>query len=1164
MEHDECGELQAFTSHLITINAEYAAISTPHGIDVIELPDGAIQPIGHRHGRLNGPLIDLCKVHPARLALAQRGQVSVHDIKGRRSPSTLTDTNRAVTSLAWSPHNASVIAVGAIDGSLVTCNIDQSQRPLRRWKYGPGPCKSIAWNNLYHDVLATSHEKTIAVWSARNFRRPQRTLRAGHARFLELSWHPSESAKLLSTSDDNFIRVWDLSETLAFISGDASILENDSDSEDDTIFGEPEGLRRRAFPIAQIPLLKPPRCAQWLGEHGIFVLAEDGRHVVFYSFGSDWEMPHEVWRLKLDIKALTATLQSAEGATMLIAVSMGDVEVHKIPSVIIDNLGGHVHERRQVQPSGTGTHVEQPRFSEDDDHDNHDKQHRSSNMNPLSVGHIRKEEMAFVESSKQLQARMRTPKSKEHHKKTPITSNLSGLRSSSPATRMTSSLEMPKEQDVSTDSAIPFLSPSIPAQEGSLSAIPPLEESLQLSSLHQINSIQSTQYSAARDSDSDDETFADALVGSGSYLPGGINVPLPKACGALFAPSGQLVTFFPPKSTRQNAPRTGDKGAMVGNKECSKARRAAQLFPTFGNLISNDDISDSETSSGSSVASHSNASLPPMAMDAPMETGRSWQQQDTRMMPSEPTATGNKVVISTHDIEDFVPVSKITARDYCVLRGPESSSDMCYANGRIAEEVGLEDTASVWRLLALLLEDAVPLDVVSQGQDQESSESILVIAQRSRRSLRETSLAGIKEASSFGKLRWADHPFAASWLVRRMLQWAEDHADIQMLACIPTILAQTSQVVSEANQTAFESMFTKLATYDPDYLLHSDTSIQPPSKSRPVPFTRSASYQSSRLQQTPVRTPVVSQTSSGFPSQPPTPKIGSTSSTPPTTFPPLPRPNSNRLSTSMSGSASPERYRGSFSAAAKYYAQSITDKFSSYGSSPPARRFGTSPSANDLSTSVPTPHGSWSKSVSFASAAASTAGTARNSQLSRSNTDAEGYDSDKTIDDNSLPQTPKSTNAPVLPKFFNLDSFSDEVSGGVAKSSFLPDDLAAKAIVWQDHYAELLRCWGLWMQAAELEKAAELARDPGVGFDDDGWSHDGVIPVSVLGSRQAACSICYAVITGVQQLCPACLHTNHLGCLIEYCDFLEGEGFECPGGCGCDCAGLPFEQVDLC
>ncbi|RMY32068.1 hypothetical protein D0866_06865 [Hortaea werneckii] len=1154
----------AFTSHLITINAEYAAISTPHGIDVIELPDGAIQPIGHRHGRLNGPLIDLCKVHPARLALAQRGQVSVHDIKGRRSPSTLTDTNRAVTSLAWSPHNASVIAVGAIDGSLVTCNIDQSQRPLRRWKYGPGPCKSIAWNNLYHDVLATSHEKTIAVWSARNFRRPQRTLRAGHARFLELSWHPSESAKLLSTSDDNFIRVWDLSETLAFISGDASILENDSDSEDDTIFGEPEGLRRRAFPIAQIPLLKPPRCAQWLGEHGIFVLAEDGRHVVFYSFGSDWEMPHEVWRLKLDIKALTATLQSAEGATMLIAVSMGDVEVHKIPSVIIDNLGGHVHERRQVQPSGTGTHVEQPRFSEDDDHDNHDKQHRSSNMNPLSVGHIRKEEMAFVESSKQLQARMRTPKSKEHHKKTPITSNLSGLRSSSPATRMTSSLEMPKEQDVSTDSAIPFLSPSIPAQEGSLSAIPPLEESLQLSSLHQINSIQSTQYSAARDSDSDDETFADALVGSGSYLPGGINVPLPKACGALFAPSGQLVTFFPPKSTRQNAPRTGDKGAMVGNKECSKARRAAQLFPTFGNLISNDDISDSETSSGSSVASHSNASLPPMAMDAPMETGRSWQQQDTRMMPSEPTATGNKVVISTHDIEDFVPVSKITARDYCVLRGPESSSDMCYANGRIAEEVGLEDTASVWRLLALLLEDAVPLDVVSQGQDQESSESILVIAQRSRRSLRETSLAGIKEASSFGKLRWADHPFAASWLVRRMLQWAEDHADIQMLACIPTILAQTSQVVSEANQTAFESMFTKLATYDPDYLLHSDTSIQPPSKSRPVPFTRSASYQSSRLQQTPVRTPVVSQTSSGFPSQPPTPKIGSTSSTPPTTFPPLPRPNSNRLSTSMSGSASPERYRGSFSAAAKYYAQSITDKFSSYGSSPPARRFGTSPSANDLSTSVPTPHGSWSKSVSFASAAASTAGTARNSQLSRSNTDAEGYDSDKTIDDNSLPQTPKSTNAPVLPKFFNLDSFSDEVSGGVAKSSFLPDDLAAKAIVWQDHYAELLRCWGLWMQAAELEKAAELARDPGVGFDDDGWSHDGVIPVSVLGSRQAACSICYAVITGVQQLCPACLHTNHLGCLIEYCDFLEGEGFECPGGCGCDCAGLPFEQVDLC
>ncbi|RMY74359.1 hypothetical protein D0862_14127 [Hortaea werneckii] len=1151
--------MNAFTSHLITINAEYAAISTRHGVEVIELPDGAIQPIVHRHGRLNGPLIDLCKLQPARLALAQRGQVSVHDIKGRTTASTLPDTNRAVTSLAWSPHYASIIAIGSIDGSLITCDIDQSQRPLRRWKYGPGPCKSIAWNNLYHDVLATSHEKTIAVWSTRNFRRPQRTLRAGHARFFELSWHPSESAKLLSTSDDNVIRVWDLSETLAFISGDASILENDSDSEDDTIFGEPEGLRRRAFPIAQIPLLKPPRSAQWLGDHGVFVLAEDGRHVVFYSFGSDWEMPHEVWRLKLDIKALTATLQSAEGATMLIAVSMGDVEIHKIPSVIIDNLGGHVHERTQAQLSGTGTHAEQPRSSEDD---GPDQQRRLSTMNPQSVIHIRKEETSFKETSKQLQARRRTPKAKEEHKKMPVISSLSGARSSSPATRMTSSLELPKQQDVSTESAMPFLSPSIPAQEGSLSAIPPLEESVQLSSLHQINSIQSAQYSATRDSDSDDETFADALVGSGSYLPGGINVPLPKACGALFAPSGQLVTFFPPKSTRQNAPRTGEKGAMVGNKERSKARRAAQLFPTFGNLVSNDDILDSDTSSGYSVTSHSNESLPPLAMDASMETGHSWQQQDPRMASSDPTATGNKVVISTHDIEDFVPVSKITARDYRVLRGAESSSDMCYANGRIAEEVGLEDTASVWRLLALLLEDAVPLDAVSQGQDQESSESILVIAQRSRRSLQDTSFAGSQEASSFGKLRWADHPFAASWLVRRMLQWAEDRADIQMLACVPTILAQASQAVSEVNQTAFESMFTKLATYDPDYLLHSDASKQPPFKSRPIPFTRSESYQSSRLQQTPVRTPVVSQTSSGFPSQPPTPQIGSTSSTPPTTFPPLPRPNSTRLSTSMSGSASPERYRGSFSAAAKYYAQSITDKFSSYGSSPPARRFGTSPSANDLSTSVPTPHGSWSKSVSFASAAASTTGTARNSQLSRSNTDADGYDSDKTIDDNSLPQTPKSTNAPVLPKFFNLDSFSDEVSGGGAKSIFLPEDLAAKAVIWQDHYAELLRCWGLWMQAAELEKAAGLAR-PGVGSD-DGWCHDGVVPVPVPGSRKAACSICFAVITGVQQLCPECLHTSHLGCLVDYCDFLEGEeAFECPTGCGCDCASLPFEQVDF-
>jgi hypothetical protein len=120
----------------------------------------------------------------------------------------------------------------------------------------------------------------------------------------------------------------------------------------------------------------------------------------------------------------------------------------------------------------------------------------------------------------------------------------------------------------------------------------------------------------------------------------------------------------------------------------------------------------------------------------------------------------------------------------------------------------------------------------------------------------------------------------------------------------------------------------------------------------------------------------------------------------------------------------------------------------------------------------------------------------------------------------------------------------------------MPEDLQSNAEIWRRRYAEQLRCWELWIEAAEMEKSNSRV-DGGHGAVDDG-----VFPVQPAGQRKATCSVCGTIITKIEQMCPACLHTAHLSCLEAYLDALDSEKYQCPSGCGCHCAELPFEVIN--
>jgi len=648
------------------------------------------------------------------------------------------------------------------------------------------------------------------------------------------------------------------------------------------------------------------------------------------------------------------------------------------------------------------------------------------------------------------------------------------------------------------------------------------------------------------------------MQGSVTFRPGDVNIPLPRSCGAVFAPSGQLLTFFPPKP-RSIPERENDIEGPDPQADSYDTDRNAHLFPSFGNLsanrmsqVDNDLDGDDEGLTGARAFRKSSSLSMPAGS---FQSQHSWKAKASPTKPAHSPVPGLvKVTVGVYAVDALLQSHRSVAEAYRILRETgESGESVCRHNAVVAESAGLQTTANIWQLLAVILEDKVPLELLNGDR---GDESVLVTAHQVASLRRIDSGVDLTEsgqsAAFQGKLRWSDHPLGAAWLVNKVLEFAERNADIQLLAYASAIVAGDQSKHNRNGLTRDDSMAAKLASFGLDYESYLPPTNRQALRIRPVTILRTDSSPINPIFTSPTKLRQISQLSSRTPSQPSSPFPEPSTTTSPLPFPAFSR-HGSRLSTSGSGSPSPEHHRSSFSAAAKHYAQSITDKFASYGTSPPVRKTGGSPSTQELSSSFPTQSGSWSKSVSFSSAIES----GRESQLSKSYTSVEdGYDSDKTIDDTSQPATPRSKNAEISVEIKSHDFFSDDQSG-CARAPLLASDLAAKAARWRQVYAEQLRCWGLIIQATELEKVSGLSDTGGARSTRTlHGQYDGMVPARGPSRRKGVCSICSCVAERLGLLCPACLHVQHPQCLEEYVCALDGEMFECPAGCGCTCAGV--------
>ncbi|KAL9586654.1 MAG: hypothetical protein Q9203_003792 [Teloschistes exilis] len=611
-------------------------------------------------------------------------------------------------------------------------------------------------------------------------------------------------------------------------------------------------------------------------------------------------------------------------------------------------------------------------------------------------------------------------------------------------------------------------------------------------------------------SDDEDETEqqyaaiqAPGLDSSHGMLAGAkaqYNVPLPKACGALWAENGRLVCFFPPKSDKAPSllrPLSGktiewspkDRRSIFGGfgRFGSTSPDTRQAFSELETIYSGDSDFDgtSQSSSGSSSSGDVGVSqmkwMPSIAWRGALQGSKyagSIDESQKSSGPNERTRSStrsSKNFISLHDCAGFLPAKRQLAVQYALGSG----ATPCLHNAAVARNRGELELAGVWDFVNLIIKDEVPLDrtAITGGRD-----SILVVARRSIAPLRWKDGAidlsydspndegGTKPK---GRIHWGAHPFGRQWLIDALFDHFERLADVQMLAMLscalqslpnfnslPTPFPQSPSKSGSKNRLTVPQWLPQ--GFSEHYFASAEVAasvLHPPAEQPSFALDM----------QKPISDPHSTSSSIGpSTSDPLTPF--STGFTPPSTFKPS-KAVHERSNSQMTISTSPEQYKHlqrSGSNLASNFAASITRPFS----------FNTPDSSSPPTVQ---PRKRLSPATSYMGAAAS-------SQVW-----------------GALVSSKRSTPKPQQPRAWTLPPTSDAGPGGLdgktagfatklknqgrfhndgyALEPLLNPARTEQYVAYQSLYANMLYAWELPMVGCQILQYNRLSRPPYLGVD---------------------------------------------------------------------------------
>ncbi|KAH9865020.1 hypothetical protein IAQ61_008966 [Plenodomus lingam] len=604
------------------------------------------------------------------------------------------------------------------------------------------------------------------------------------------------------------------------------------------------------------------------------------------------------------------------------------------------------------------------------------------------------------------------------------------------------------------------------------------------------------------------------------------NVPLPIQCTASFSACGFLVLARMPST--KSAPGL-DMLQIQITRNLRHGINKNDIFDSFGRLTAQTAEDTDNASSTSSAASWEASSSPSSSSginhDANAHIGNfqpplAWQKAASRFQSRDslPSSTGaGKRVPKTRSIvsilrsavDDLIPSKQVLAQEYRIF-GPGPL--ICEHNSEVARKHGLEDLADIWMLCKLILNNDVPLEILPQ---QHRRDQVLVLARRAlvRIKRKDSGLDlqfdddadTVTNPSLKGRIKWGDHA-VVTWLIPALFDHFERLADTQMLAMLSCIFAEPAarEGVTSAMAKMQQSqlpMSMEAPAFSLDYFSSADAawSLFRPTISVPstpahsrltTPANEFGWHRLSRNVDT-----YGSHGSSNGPwgsdtvnSEPITPY--STGNTPPAL---------SRVSTMRSAqtaghtpySTSPEQsHSGLKRSSATNFASAVAALSRPFAnamsSSPPVKA-----RMEDLSTSAPTGGVTWGTTTFYGSEThdRSSLAPARSKHGKRasfgqaeqvnvdyiydSDSDYEGVNNDgNTFEKASeyvAPGTPRRENtvSSIKVTLKNQDQFDDEACVSRPLLDMTKDWLYR---AWREQYADMLSCWGLINERAEVLK----------------------------------------------------------------------------------------------
>ncbi|GAB1517411.1 hypothetical protein RhiTH_000459 [Rhizoctonia solani] len=263
------------------------------------------------------------------------------------------------------------------------------------------------------------------------------------------------------------------------------------------------------------------------------------------------------------------------------------------------------------------------------------------------------------------------------------------------------------------------------------------------------------------------------------------NVPMPRRCQGVFGPNGELVCFFPAapviiRDGRTPSPSTTSRtGTGTGTGSASRIRPFApsaivshalrglsQLAVDKPTISTN----HSKARDAAGILRFSDHLFARTSMSRPRHSDsvNSWNSTNK---PAQVAQTHTFVVIK--NLTHLIPVDRVLAEKYVILE--KNPAALCRANASVAREHSRHDHERIWKTLATVFQQVVPLYHGLQGDAKNAA----------LRTFDEKKQVSIEDA--YKSVQWGYNPLAKQ-IVKQIYADVAEQKDLQMLAMISIVL----------------------------------------------------------------------------------------------------------------------------------------------------------------------------------------------------------------------------------------------------------------------------------------------------------------------------------------------------------------------------------------